>query len=143
MPFHLHTELAYQIKLALHSSTRSDPDIRVELPFDRFLYTGGLQQAGKKIKKYRGHDVYGIDKYGDLAPILGPRWHVRVFNEQMDFCYVILETVRFHLHRRQPVPDFQPDFEPHHTVDGGYAVIFHFVRGDGVRSHWDSFIEKQ
>ena len=96
----------------------------------------------QNLKKYRGHDIYGIEKY-DLLPILGPRWHVRVFNEQMDFSYVILETVRFHLHRRQPIPDFQPEFEPHHTVDGGYVVIFRFVQGDGVRSHWDSFIQKQ
>ena len=133
MPFHLHTELAYQIKLALHSSRRSDPSIRIELHFDYFLYVGGLQQAGKLLKKsYHGHDIYGIKKYHDLDAILGPGWHVRVLNRQMDFCYVILETVQFHLHHRQSVPDFRPD--PQYTLDGGYAVIFSFVRGDGVKS---------
>ena len=113
------------------------------MPFDQFLYVGGLQQAGKKLKNYRGHDIYGIEKYDNLVPILGPRWHVRVYNEQMDFGYVMLETVQYHLHRRQPLPDYQPDLELRHTVDGGYAVIFHFIRGDGVRSHWDKFIEIQ
>ena len=126
--------------MALNSSTRSDPDVRIELPYDQFLFSGGLQQAGKKLKNNRGHDIYGIEKY-DLLPILGPRWHVRVFNEQMDFsCHT--RDCPFCLHRCQPLPDVQPNFEPHHTVDGGYTVIFHFVRGNGVHSNWDSFIQK-
>ena len=57
--------------------------------------------------------------------------------EQMDFCYVILETVQFHLHRRQSIPDFQPDQDPQDTLDGGYAVIFTFVQGDGVQRQWE------
>ena len=100
VPFHLHRELAYQIKLSLNSSIRNDPDTRIELPFDRFLFGGGLQQAGKFMKKYRGHDIYTIKKFGDLDSILGKRWHVRVLNKQLDFCCVKLETVRYHLHRR-------------------------------------------
>ena len=55
--------------------------------YDQFLFSGGLQQAGKNLKKYRDHDIYGIEKYDDLLPILGPRWHIRVFNEQMDFSF--------------------------------------------------------
>ena len=56
--------------------------------------------------------------------------------EQMDF-YVILETVQFHLHRRQSIPDFQPDQDLQDTLDGGYAVIFTFVQGDGVQRQWE------
>ena len=62
---------------------------------------------------------------------------MRVLNKQMDFCYVILETVQFHLHRWQSIPDFQPDQDPQDTLDGGYAVIFTFVRGDGVQRQWE------
>ena len=50
-PFHLHNELAYQIKAALNSWARSDVDVRIELPFDRYLFIGGLQQAGKLVKR--------------------------------------------------------------------------------------------
>ena len=52
-PFHLHSELAYQIKLSLRPSTRADPDVRIEIPFDRFLFIGGLQQVGKFVKSSR------------------------------------------------------------------------------------------
>ena len=142
MPFHLHRELAYQIKMALHSSQRSDPNVRIELAYDYFLFVGGLKQAGKLLKRsYRGHDIYGIKKYRDLDPILGPRWHVRVLNKQMDFCYVILGTVQFHLHRRQSIPDFQPDQDPQDTLDEGYAVIFTFIQGDGVQRQWEDIIQ--
>lgn len=130
IPFHPHTELLYQIKLSLNNS-RKDPDIRIEIPFDRYVFGGGLQQRGKFLKKYRGHDVYGIGEYGDLTPILGKRWHVRVLNEQMDFCYVELKTVQYYLHYRQPIPDLQPDLES--------LLVFRFVRGDGVRSQHSVF----
>jgi len=88
--FHLHTELSYQIKLA--PSSGSDPDTRIEIPFDKFLFVGGMQQDGKLLKKRRGHGVYGIKKYSDLVPILGERWHIQVLKKQLDFCYAKLET---------------------------------------------------
>ena len=34
-PLHLHNELAYQIKVSLNSSTRSD--VRIDLPYDPFV----------------------------------------------------------------------------------------------------------
>ena len=112
VPFYLHRQQANQIKMALHSSQRSDRNVRIELAYD-YLFVGGLKQAGKLLKRlYHGHDIYGIKKYHDLDPILGPRWHVRVLNKQMDFCYVILGTVQFHLHCQQSIPDFQPDQDP-------------------------------
>ena len=30
----MHNELAYQIKLSLKPSSRSDPEVRIEVPFD-------------------------------------------------------------------------------------------------------------
>ena len=135
-PFHLHNELAYQIKVSLNSSTRSEPDVRIDLPYDPFLFAGGLQQSGKLIKK-RGH-VYGIKKYSSLAPLLGDQWHLRVLNKQYDFCYVMLETVQFYLHQREPILD---PIDPTRSVDGGFLLVFKFVRGDGVRRHWEDIVQ--
>lgn len=45
-PFEFHRELAIQIKMALDSKHRRDPEVRIELPFDRLLFERGLKQAG-------------------------------------------------------------------------------------------------
>ncbi len=140
-PFHLHNEVAYQIKLSLTSSTRKDPDVRIEVPFDRFLFIGGLQQVGEKLGKCQGQDLYGISRYSDLDPILGPRWHIRVLNKQMDFCFAQRDTVRFHLHHRRPIIEHEPAGTTY--VDGGYVLVFRFVRGDGIRRQYETFITNQ
>ena len=80
-PFHLHSELAYCIKAALNSSSRSDPNVRIEVPFDRFLFISGLQLAGKLRKITSIYQVCGVAKYSALAPLLGEEWHVRVLNK--------------------------------------------------------------
>ena len=53
--FDLHQELAYQIKLGLKNS-RKDP---------------GLKCCGRFLRKSMGHDIYGLDRYSDLKPLLG------------------------------------------------------------------------
>lgn len=136
-PFHLHSELAYCIKGALNSSSRSDPNIKIELPFDRFLFIGGLQQAGKLRKSTRIHEVYGVTAYSALAPLLGEQWQVRVLNKQMDFCYVIRDTIQYYLRRRPSIID---PIDPKRSIDGGYSLVFRFVRGDGVQRNWENII---
>ena len=76
-PFDLHKELAYHIKVGLKDS-RKDPDIRIEMPFD--LFNGGLTCCGKLMRKSWGHNVYGINRYTDLKPLLSDRWHLRILN---------------------------------------------------------------
>ena len=76
--------------------------------------------------------MYGLHQYSD---IIGKRWYVRVINEQMDFCYVKLDTVQFYLNSRKPLPDYQPDSSVQ-AVDGGCVLVFRFVRGDGVKRQW-------
>lgn len=80
--------------------------MRIEIPYDSFLFSGGLAACGYKIKNVRGHAVYGIHQYSDLNPILGERWHIRGLNKEGDFTYAKLETVMFHLHHRKPILDF-------------------------------------
>ena len=48
--------------------------------------------------------------------------------------------VQFHLHRRQSIPDFQPDQDPQDALNGGCALIFSFVRG-GVQRQWEDIIQ--
>ena len=133
-PFHPHNELKYQIKLALKPSGRADPVVRIEIPFDFYTFMGVMRRAGKMKRKSNGSDVYGIDGYSALVPILGERWHIRILNEDKDFCYVVHSTVEYYLYRRKPLID---SYEPLHAVDGGYCLIFRFVRGDGVESTLD------
>ena len=47
---------------------------------------------------------------------------------------MILETVQYYLHRRVPAQDATDD---ERSVDGGYSLIFRFVRGDGVERNWE------
>lgn len=138
-PFHLHDELAYQIKRALCSTSRTGPEARIELPYDRFLFDGGLATCGYRIKDVRGHAVYGIRHYSDLNGILGERWHICGLNKEGDFCYAKLETVLFHLHHRRPIVDFQLD-RGQSTCDGGCNLVFCFVRLQCVRHQWNNVI---
>ena len=86
--------------------------------------------------------MYGIKKYSSLAPLLGDQWHLRLLNKQYDFCYVMLETVQFYLHQREPILD---PIDSARGVDGGFLLVtvFKFVRGDGhsVRRHWEDIIQ--
>ena len=42
-PFSLYGELSYQVKLALNSSRRKEPEVRIEIPFDEVEFNGGLK----------------------------------------------------------------------------------------------------
>ena len=46
-------------------------------------------------------------------------WHVHVLNNWHDFCYVTLETVRLHLHKRNCILD---PIDPRRSTDGGYIL---------------------
>lgn len=141
-PLDLHKELAYAIKAALRSSLpRRDPDVRVEVPFDLLLYNGGLKAAGTFVREFRGHQVYGIKAYDDLTPLLGRRWYLRVLNEQKDFCAVKLGTVLFYIHRRPALKEFSPEDGAPIPMEGGYIVIFKFVRVDGVRRQLQEYLD--
>ena len=136
-PFELHRELALQIKLALDSKHRRDLEVRIELRFDRLLFEGGLKQARHLVAgSVRSAMVYGISTYDSLSPLLGAQWHMRGLNQRLNFCYVNLDTVRYHLRKRRAVQEYTPDGEK--VLDAGYMIIFKFVRMDGTKEEWDS-----
>ena len=39
---------------------RQDPDVEIEIPFDRLLYRGDLRQVGTFVQTFRGIEVYQI-----------------------------------------------------------------------------------
>ena len=49
--FDLHRKLAFQIKVALDSRHRKDPDMRLDMPFDRLLFDGGFKQGHSCVQK--------------------------------------------------------------------------------------------
>ena len=110
--------------------------LRIELPFDKLLFDGGLKQHGHLLRKAHGHEIFTIRRYADLEPLLGEGWHIRGLNDSLDFCYVNLHTVQFYLHQRKDIVEYTP--EGTKTIHGGLVLIFRFVRMDGVHRQWES-----
>ena len=111
----------------------------IELPFDLNLFTEGLQRAGKISERNNSRKVYTVGNYSSLAEILGEQWHLRVINKEMDFCYVVKETVRFYLLERESIENA---VDPSHRVEDGHMLVFSFVRGSGGQSKWDEITKK-
>ena len=135
LPYDPHRELAYQIKAALDSRHRKDPDTRIDMPFDKLLFDGGLKQRGVHLRRSHGHDVYGLKQYSDLDYLLGKGWHMRALNERLDFCYANLRTVQYYIHERKALLEFTPSGEKK-FVHGGTTLVFRFIRMDGVKRDW-------
>ena len=97
--YDLHQDLALKIKSSLTSKRKSNPVVRVEMPFDKNMFCHGLQCKGTVKKTVKGVDYYKICSYKDLDELLGHNWHYRGINCSGDFCYIVLETVEYHLYR--------------------------------------------
>jgi hypothetical protein len=111
--FSLYGELANRIKASLRSGRKESPIVRIEMPFDRIAFDGGLGLSGIKKSVMRGSQRYTISHYKDLNRLLGVDWHVRGINENE---YVATSVGNATEVRR----------------DCGYALVFSFVRGDGT-----------
>ena len=134
--FSLHQELALKIKRSLQNTRKSSPEVRIEMEFDKVLYDSGLKVHGQMKKVQRGVEIYSVAKYADLDELLGPKWFIRGFNENGDFCYAILDTVHYYLQAKRSLVDFKPasdNAKPRKCVySQGYSLFFCFIRGDGV-----------
>ena len=134
-------ELALLIKSSLQSSRKGNPEVKLAMNFDKVQFDGGIRQLGTLKTDKRGIKKYSIRRYSDLEFLLGRKWFIRGINENGDFCYVVLDTVRFYLSDKMPLADYHP------TEDGskfkkklyfrGYNLVFSFVRGDGVASNFN------
>ena len=134
-PYSLYRELANKIKANLHSSRKESPAVKIDMPFDRLLFEGGLARLGIEKRVHRGTTKLTIKTYKDLDPLLEKDWHWRGLNEAGDFCYVLLHTVEFYIYHKRSLKEFFPSMT---TIerDLGYGLIFSFVRGDGVPSQF-------
>ena len=106
--FSLYGQLASKIKNSLKSSRKSNPEVRIDIEFDKDLFDREMRRLGKFKQKYGGNDMYTIAHYSDLDEALGSKWFIRGLNERGDFCYAILDTVRFYLRKRLPLNDYIP-----------------------------------
>ena len=133
--FMLYNELAIRIKTSLNSHRKLSPVVRIDMPFDRIEFDGGLRISGKEKRSIHGVQRYTIAQFQDLNRLLGVNWHFRGINANGDFCYVIRNTVEYYLYHRRPLKEFMPSTEgssPIKLRDTGYMLVFTFVRGDGT-----------
>ena len=123
-PFNFHEELASWIKASLTAGTR-DVDVKIKLPFDPLIYFGGLQRQGRFVRRWGSNE---IESYSQLSLLHGKQWYFRIFNEQMNFCYVNFDTVSYYLRRRNLV-EYSTD-GCKLEQKGGFVLVFKFVRMD-------------
>ena len=102
-PYDHHQQLAYAIKSSLYSGDR-DPAVRLEVPFDKLIYRGGLMSAGRLLEVVRGEEHYGIAKHQDLLPCLGKHWFICGINAHLN---LILCCPC----RHSPIPSLQEYFD--------------------------------
>ena len=132
-PFNVYDELSYCIKAALKpSGHRKDPDVRLELPISLLSFNSGLREAGTRVGHDRGHNIYKIQYYNDLCHLLGPCWYLRIIHAHQDFCYVERDSVHFHVHKKNPIVEYDANGREISTHRGCYVLVFKFVRMDGV-----------
>ena len=109
------------------------------LELDKLMFDGGLKARGVSV----GSGKFTIRQHSDLQDILGANWYYRGLNGHGDFCYVILQSVRYYLYKRRPLADYQPLQESQElcsktVLQPGYMLAFDFVRGDGTREDFHS-----
>ena len=137
--YDLHQELALRIKSALTASRKSNPSVKIIMPFDKHVFSEGLAALGFVYKSTNNLTRYRITQYSDLDDLLGKGWHFRGLNSAGDFCFVIPQTTEYCLRRRRPMCHFVPDnngVAVKTSTPQGYALHFSFIRGDGTPSEF-------
>lgn len=133
--YDFHEDLALRIKAALTSSRKSNPVIKIAMPFDKQTFLEGLGSVGYKHRQTKQLVWYRIAEFSDLDQLLGKGWHFRGLNLAGDYCYVYPGTTEYYLRRRRPIIQFLPTSSgvPFKTsIPQGYMLHFTFVRGDGT-----------
>ena len=118
-PFNVHQNLAFAIKSSLTSGRDKDSAVRLQIPFDKLLFQGGMKAAGKLLQVVQGEEHNGIEQHADLTPFLGDRWFVRGLNAHLNFCAVLAKTVIYYLHKKATIMDHLSD----DRINGGYVNL--------------------
>ena len=137
VPYSLYADLATRIKACLCLGRKADPEVRIDMPFDRVTFDGGLRLKGRELQVCRGVVRYGISACEDLDEFFGKNWHVRGLNEAGDFNYIIVNTVQFWLYQRRPLVEYVPEPSASRNMVKietllGSMLVFSFVCGRGV-----------
>lgn len=134
-----HGHIYQEIKRKLWSGRRDDPEIRIEVNVDCDVFDRGLGKVVKGIQ-IRGKKVHTIKDNADLDHILGLKWNERIFNENGDFAYVVNGTVQYWLTKRNPIMEFKyiGGKFVRSEIEGLYALVLTFVRGDGNKRQYIS-----
>lgn len=134
--YDFHQDLALRIKSTLITSgtRKSNPCVRIVMPFDEKTFMEGLALQGY-INDTNKH--YRITQYTDLDELLGEGWHFRGLNSIGDYCFVVPNTVEYYLSRRRSLVHFIPNVNGSPIrvcTPQGFMLYFTFVRGDGTSS---------
>jgi hypothetical protein len=113
--------------------------VRIEECVDADIYESTLKNIGD-VKKLRGENVHAVNNNAALSHILGNKWFERIINISGDFCYVVAGTVRFWLTEKRPLKEFFyfGDYLLEHQISNDLLLIFNFVRGDGVKTQYNT-----
>ena len=135
-PFSLYKELRIRIKRSLTCNRTASPLVKISMPFDIFLFNGGLKCYGVPSEKKCGIQHYKVNNYSDLDDLLGSNWHFRGLNVNGDYGYAVLETINFYIHKSKSLVEFMPSkvnntFASLNTSTG-YSLVFCFVCNYGT-----------
>ena len=135
--YDLHQDLALRIKSTLTASRKSNPCIKILMPFDELVFSEGLAAKGYIHSTTRRIAHYRITQYSDLNELLGEGWHFRGLNAIGDYCFVVPNTIEYYLCRRRPIVHFVPSSNGSPvqiSTPQGFLLHLMFIRGDGTSS---------
>ena len=68
-PYSLYKDLSMQIKKSIVCSRNASPKVKIIMPFDLWMFNGGMKMAGRPVKKIGRVQYYELDNYQDLIQV--------------------------------------------------------------------------
>ena len=125
------------IKQKLWSHRLNNPEVRIQIEVDEDVFQNFVQ--GLPTSKWRGRRYYVPKSVSDLDQSLGKGWNQRIFNSVGDFAYVIDNTFKIKMTKKQPVKKFlyQGGAYVEMANEQQPTVDLIFVRGDGNKTLYE------
>ena len=125
------------IKQKLWSHRLNNPEVKIQIEVDEDVFQNFVH--GLPTLHWRGQKYVVPESISDLDQNLGKGWHQRIFNSAGDFAYVVDNTLKIKMTRKQPIKEFL-------YQGGAYVEVANeqqptidlvFVRGDGNRTLYE------
>ena len=86
----------------------------------------------------RNREVYRLRSNRDLDCCLGVKWDERIMNENRDFAFVIIGTVRCWIKRKAPIVEYRliGGKFVRNEIEDRFQLISTFDRGDGNQEEY-------